>query len=140
MLACDDWRKLRHELVAIKSLYTCQICKKKNDYWDLQIHHRVYIRGRKPWEYEREDLLVVCFDCHCELHKEPIPIYDSNENWIESRHYKIIDCEKCEGKGEIEALKGSREHNDGICYDCQGTGKVIDAVRLAKVLGQSEDL
>lgn len=42
--------------------WTCSSCESKEK--TLHVHHRIYIRGRKPWEYEASDLLVLCEDCH----------------------------------------------------------------------------
>ena len=30
----------------------------------LHIHHKVYIKGLKPWEYGDEDLITLCEACH----------------------------------------------------------------------------
>lgn len=33
----------------------------------LNVHHRYYRAGAKPWEYGDEDLVCLCRDCHEEL-------------------------------------------------------------------------
>lgn len=138
LLNCEEWRKLRHELVAKIARYCCSQCRRIFQYWDLQIHHKIYVRGRRPWHYDQEDLLVVCFACHCTLHKRPIPIFDENENWLCNKTYEVKDCEKCEGNGYLENLKGHPDYYDGICFDCQGTGTTIDAVGISKELMSKE--
>jgi hypothetical protein len=35
----------------------------------LNVHHKRYRRGAKPWEYEANELIVLCEDCHEEWHQ-----------------------------------------------------------------------
>jgi hypothetical protein len=30
----------------------------------LHVHHRYYLRGKKPWEYDDDALTTLCEDCH----------------------------------------------------------------------------
>jgi hypothetical protein len=34
----------------------------------LDVHHKRYIPGAKPWEYPDADLIVVCDYCHASAH------------------------------------------------------------------------
>ncbi len=42
-------------------------CDTKN----LQVHHKKYITGRSPWEYDDEDLTTLCEDCHQIISQPP---------------------------------------------------------------------
>lgn len=42
----------------------------------LQIHHKHYIPGRKPWEYAYRDCEVLCRGCHGEIHGKVRPSCD----------------------------------------------------------------
>ena len=45
----------------------CQCCKRS----DLITHiHHLFYDGRKPWEYERQDVALLCEGCHTKLHQE----------------------------------------------------------------------
>lgn len=33
-----------------------------------QVHHKRYIRGREPWEYDFAELRLLCEDCHTQIH------------------------------------------------------------------------
>lgn len=35
----------------------------------LHVHHRYYVKGRKPWEYEGSELEVLCAECHSSNHE-----------------------------------------------------------------------
>lgn len=81
----------------------------------LHVHHRYYIFGELPWEYESEALLTVCHDCHVEIHdKEKIPVFVD-----ESRKEKLnlTACTRCNGTGFLEQYLHVQ---NGICFRCDG--------------------
>lgn len=44
----------------------CQYCKLTNA--PLEVHHKFYLLGRQAWEYEFNDMILVCKRCHRGLH------------------------------------------------------------------------
>lgn len=44
----------------------CQWCGENDD--QLHVHHIRYIKDRKIWEYNNEELLVLCGKCHRDAH------------------------------------------------------------------------
>ena len=64
LLKTDEWKKRRKEILDKKG-YICSNCGKR---FGLEVHHLRYINGRKPWEYEDEDLIVLCDICHKKIH------------------------------------------------------------------------
>lgn len=40
----------------------------------MHVHHRRYISGREPWEYELSDMMVLCQRCHKIVH-------DTEDRW-----------------------------------------------------------
>jgi hypothetical protein len=57
------WQKKRLEIMHAAD-FQCEECGSKEK--TLHIHHRRYIKGREPWDYEDCDLLCLCEDCHSE--------------------------------------------------------------------------
>jgi 5-methylcytosine-specific restriction endonuclease McrA len=58
----------------------------------LQIHHKKYINGKQLWEYENDDLITLCNECHNETHKKnKIPIFDKDNNLIENKLFTPED-------------------------------------------------
>lgn len=55
------WQKKRLEIMQ-RDNFTCQHCGYQDK--ELQVHHRVYHKGAKPWEYEDSELITLCCDCH----------------------------------------------------------------------------
>jgi 5-methylcytosine-specific restriction endonuclease McrA len=47
--------------------WSCCICDEKKK--TLHVHHKKYIDGRNIWDYEYDDLTVLCDDCHKKIHE-----------------------------------------------------------------------
>jgi hypothetical protein len=63
-----EWRELREQIFKIDS-YTCQRCfRAKTDGAILQVHHKNYFKGRKPWDYPLGMLETICKGCHAAEH------------------------------------------------------------------------
>ncbi len=54
------WQKRRREIIE-KANYKCEDCGVE---LGLQVHHIIYLRGKKPWEYGDELLRCFCDECH----------------------------------------------------------------------------
>lgn len=46
----------------------CSHCSRDETEVTLQVHHKVYIDHRKPWEYNISDCEVLCSGCHAREH------------------------------------------------------------------------
>ncbi|HDM8135507.1 TPA: HNH endonuclease [Vibrio harveyi] len=60
------WQRMRLKIME-RDNWKCIHCGEDDK--TLNVHHSLYINGRKPWEYCESDLETVCEDCHRELHK-----------------------------------------------------------------------
>lgn len=65
------WQKKRLEIFE-RDNWQCQNCF--DDKSCLQVHHKIYITGREPWQYNDTDLITLCAGCH------------KKENNLESEH------------------------------------------------------
>lgn len=59
------WQRKRLEIME-RSDFACENCGEKTK--TLAVHHRLYLRGRKAWEYESEFLECLCQECHSSKH------------------------------------------------------------------------
>ncbi len=85
----------------------------------MNVHHKKYIQGHKPWEYNSEDLVTLCEGCHKSVHATTIiPIYSKSGINIDSAQI----CTRCGGAGYLPVYS---YHMDGICFECYGEGVVI---------------
>jgi len=62
------WQRKRLEIME-RDKFTCHMCRKTaDDGITLNVHHSRYIKGKKPWEYEKWLLTTLCEDCHRHQH------------------------------------------------------------------------
>lgn len=47
----------------------CQVCGSSNN---LKVHHKYYIEGKEPWEYDDNILVTLCEICHNSQHSTEI--------------------------------------------------------------------
>lgn len=65
LLKKPQWQKRRLQMLE-KAGWKCVECGAEEQ--QLHVHHKRYIAGAKPWEYEDEDLAVLCERCHEKAH------------------------------------------------------------------------
>lgn len=59
------WQRKRLEVLDAAG-WSCECCGDTKN--TLHVHHKRYIKGREPWEYERNRLEVLCEECHQCVH------------------------------------------------------------------------
>ena len=69
LLNSDYWRGYSYAIVKERD-WTCEDCGKKFQYQRnmLNVHHLTYHNDNKPWQYDKEELLLLCKDCHAKRH------------------------------------------------------------------------
>lgn len=55
------WQKKRLEILS-RDEFSCQLCYDTST--TLHVHHRLYIKGNEPWEYDEKLLVTLCETCH----------------------------------------------------------------------------
>ena len=55
------WQRRRLEVLSLAE-WECSDCGASEK--TLHVHHPRYIKGREPWEYTDDELVVLCEDCH----------------------------------------------------------------------------
>lgn len=71
------WLEFR-ELAFSKLGRYCSHCSREENIVTLQVHHKVYIEGRKPWEYDLSDCEILCSGCHAREHYHMRPDFGWN--------------------------------------------------------------
>lgn len=64
-LKSPKWQKKRLEILQ-RDEFKCTKCF--NDEIELNVHHKKYIFGLNPWEYENDNLTTLCIKCHKNQH------------------------------------------------------------------------
>jgi 5-methylcytosine-specific restriction endonuclease McrA len=81
----------------------------------LNVHHKYYVTGKKPWEYKDDALVTLCKHCHSQFHQSnKVPIYRSDGHPIQD----LTPCSRCEGHG---ILPQYIHVENGICFRCRGS-------------------
>ncbi len=59
------WQKKRLE-ISERDNWTCQICSDSES--EFIVHHKNYEKGKDPWDYDNNDLISLCVNCHEKEH------------------------------------------------------------------------
>lgn len=91
-----DWIRFREQGIKLDD-GRCVRCQRGRPEVVLQLHHRFYIAGRKPWEYEYEDCETLCKSCHAQEHGIIMP----QSGWAFLSSDDLGDlCGNCEDCGQ----------------------------------------
>lgn len=61
-----NWQRRRLERLS-EAEFSCEDCGETD--LTLHVHHRSYVKGRRAWEYNNDELEVLCEVCHEKFHK-----------------------------------------------------------------------
>lgn len=102
-------------------IFALVISRVEKSFVGLNIHHKYYIQGHKPWEYNNDALVTLCEDCHKKRHEDysNIRLYDSNGKLL----HALIPCDRCGGSGYLPQYS---HVENGICFKCGGEGVVLN--------------
>ena len=90
----------------------------------LDLHHKYYIKNRRPWEYDDDCFSPMCRECHVKIHaKQEIPIYDDASLKRLDDNSEVCLCSRCSGEGYISRFKHVQ---NGICFKCWGDGYNVE--------------
>ena len=88
----------------------------------LNVHHKYYVKGKAPWEYENDALITLCQDCHGLEHKtKKTPVYRDIYFKDIMGHAQI--CDRCGGSGYLPQYM---HVEGGVCFKCYGEGVFVD--------------
>ena len=62
------WLNKKAEILK-RDNYRCTNC---GSILNLQVHHKRYISGRMAWDYDNNDLITLCRNCHYSIHSEEL--------------------------------------------------------------------
>lgn len=77
------WQKKRLEILNLKE-FKCELCQSEEQ--ELHVHHRFYIKGREPWQYDNDVFQVLCSNCHKNVHDNLLLV----NNNVPEKYKKII--------------------------------------------------
>ena len=135
----NNWRKKR-ETILCRDNYTCQCCgRTEQDGIKLQVHHLIYLRHCKPWEYPDYALITLCSGCHAAEHGHRMP----NDGWKYDYEYEdeygSIQCELCGTNLKYIHLL---HHPDwgNILVGCECAGNLLAGSKIASKIKREREL
>jgi len=66
-LESEDWKTKKSQIIKERGL-VCEKCGREMTRWESQLHHKDY--DNELGEELNESLMLVCLDCHNELHQD----------------------------------------------------------------------
>lgn len=77
LLKTAEWESFRQEFITSRKnedgIPGCDDCGEEMN-GTLHVHHKIYRNGLLPWEYDYDDLRLICSECHQRIH-------DTEEKW-----------------------------------------------------------
>ena len=61
------WQRRRLEILQ-RADWKCEKCREEDK--TLHVHHKIYRKGAMAWEYEDDELIALCKDCHESEHQD----------------------------------------------------------------------
>jgi hypothetical protein len=111
------WQKKRLETLKDAG-WKCELLGETGDGVSLNVHHRRYVDGAMPWQYERADLLVLCDECHADWHEwkrnRSTPWWISS--WREKMYDSLMDYKIPYTDGSWEWQDGLDEGDRRVCF------------------------
>lgn len=63
LLKHPNWQRKRLEILN-RDEFTCKCCGATDK--TLHVHHFKYLNGHMPWEYDNDNFITMCDECHSE--------------------------------------------------------------------------
>lgn len=108
----DDPRwQLRRLQILVQREYTCEECRYESEHGeDMNVHHRYYRAGAKPWEYEDTELVCLCRSCHADMTDELERVYRAIGRLSITDLPKVVAFAQSLRKDIFAADFGARRH------------------------------
>lgn len=135
LYANEKWAVFRSKVIALDG-GDCVVCGRSTfDGVVLQVHHKFYISGRKPWEYELCDCETLCRGCHAREHGEIRP--DTGWEYVGEEDLGDLcgNCELCDTAIRyVHYVQHKHWEQMGVgtncCDNLTGTKEATEARRL----------
>jgi len=88
------WQAFRREVIELDG-GCCQRCARSEPEVILQVHHKKYISGRAPWQYDYRDCETLCKGCHAADHGKIPPKTGWQYLGYEDLGEVSANCELC---------------------------------------------
>lgn len=110
LLLDPRWQRKRLEVLESAG-WQCEICSDEES--TLHVHHLRYVKGRKPWEYERGEPKALCAECHKGFHATKDLLEDL---LVKVEPYRLEEIVALVG-GFLHGTHDTTEEQDAACQN-----------------------
>lgn len=96
LLQCGEWNEFANRIKMERA--HCERCENP-DQDRLEVHHLGYRQNALPWEYEDQEVILLCETCHRQIHETADRLWNAV---LKSRNQWVIH-ECCKAVEEILA-------------------------------------
>jgi hypothetical protein len=89
-----EWNDFRNSIIELDG-FQCRACGRKEPEVVLQVHHKRYVKDKKPWEYATSDCITLCKGCHAQEHGIIPPKYGWQYVGEEDLEDLVGTCQNC---------------------------------------------
>jgi hypothetical protein len=90
----NQWKEFQQSVIELDG-NKCTVCGREKGEVILQVHHKKYIKRRKPWEYATSDCVTLCKGCHATEHGLIMPQFGWEYTGDDDLGDLSGTCEKC---------------------------------------------
>lgn len=135
-----NWQRRRLEVME-EAGFECENCGDKET--TLNVHHRLYVKGRMVWEYGNDELACLCEHCHRQEHgdREQLDALLAAAGvgmtriatgllagYLSTQLYDVEDADALERQSPLEFIAGSL----AAIFSYRLDKRVVQAIALAR--------
>lgn len=90
------WHHFREQVIELDNGRCIRCLRNRADGAVLQVHHKKYIKGHLPWQYEYSDCETLCKGCHAKEHGIILPTSGWELVGIDDLGDLVGSCEYCD--------------------------------------------
>lgn len=143
LLRHPRWQEKRLRVLE-RAGFTCERCGDTER--ELHAHHKIYLKGRRPWEYADDLLECLCSTCHRRVHEEQDAfalIVAQQPSAVVPQIGRLIDklavvMSETDQRRRVDSRNALQDELDAIEDSRRGPGSVryIARCRCAELRGQ----
>jgi len=121
-LRSPKWQKKRLEIMQ-RDQFCCQSCGDTES--TLNVHHKTYRKNAEPWEYEDENFITYCENCHSVIHEH---IEDIKQNLTTGLKADLIS--QISKISDMDAIQAINITKLIVCNELNYLNKDISKIRI----------
>lgn len=81
----------------------CEQCRRSDV--TTQVHHKYYVKGRRAWQYQRNEVTLLCVSCHEQMHEQLQQFRKYVFGKLNHQSFRILNGALCVGLDHYDPLE-----------------------------------